>query len=296
MSGDRFSRIKRVLGIALFFNWLVALGKLVVGWQTHSASIFADGIHSVADGASNIVGLIGITVASQPADEGHPYGHRKFETLAAQFISIGLLFVCYEILRSTIGRMQGIQTPEVTPMSFAVMIVTMAVNTGVALYERRQGRNLGSDLLLADAFQTKADIFISAGVLVFLWAVKAGYTQLDSLAAGGIALFIAWNAVRMLLQNSDVLADKAVLDSKEIERIVMQIPEIHTCHEIRTRGRADDIHIDLHILVEDQMSIERAHHKSFIIEEKLKQHFRGVTDVVVHIEPVSHIHHLPEGT
>lgn len=293
---NRFSQIKKVLVIALVFNWLVALGKLIVGWITRSTSIFADGIHSVADGASNIVGLVGITVAAHPADEDHPYGHRKFETLSAQVISIGLLFACYEILRSAIHRMQTDETPEVKFVSFAVMVITMTVNAGVAFYEYRQGRRLGSDLLLIDAFQTKADIFVSAGVIISLLAVQLGYPQLDGLAALGIALFIAWNAIRLLLKSTDVLADKAVLDGRQIESIVMGIPEIQACHEIRTRGRPDDIHIDLHVLVADQMPIEKAHQKSFVIEEELKKHFHGVTDVVVHIEPVSHIHYLPEET
>lgn len=292
MALNRFSQIKRVLVEILFANWLVAFAKMVIGALSHSASLFADGIHSLADGASNVVGLIGITIASQPADEDHPYGHRKFETLSAQMISVMLLLACYEILRSAIGRIHMEEVPEVTWLSFAVMGVTIVVNTVVTLYEQYQGKKLQSDLLLADALHTRTDIVVSCSVIASLIGTKGGVPHIDSIIASGIALYIGGNAIWLLWQTSDVLADKIVLDTKEIEKIVMQVPGISACHEIRNRGRRDDVHIDLHILVSDEMSVEEAHHKSFIIEEKLKQHFHGLTDVVVHIEPLSHRHEL----
>lgn len=293
MGSGRFSQIKRVLIGILAANWLVALAKLVVGAISHSASLFADGIHSLADGASNIVGLIGITIAAHPADEDHPYGHRKFETLSAQVISVMLLLASYEILRSALGRLRGNDLPEVTWTSFMVMGVTIAINTIVTLYEQNQGKRLQSDLLLADAWHTRTDILVSCSVVGSLIAVKAGVPHIDSVIAMGIALYIGGNGIWMLWQTSDVLADKIVLNVKEIERVVMEIPGVNACHEIRNRGRRDDIHIDLHVLVDDQLSVEEAHHKSFLIEEKLKTHFPGVTDVVVHIEPLSHKHELP---
>ncbi len=293
MGSNRFSQIKRVLIGILVANWLVALAKLVVGAISHSASLFADGIHSFADGASNVAGLIGITIAAHPADEDHPYGHRKFETLSAQAIAVMLLLACYEILRSAVQRVSGNEIPEINWVSFAVMGVTIVVNTVVTIYEQRQGKRLQSDLLLADALHTRTDILVSLSVIGSLIAAKAGIPHIDSIIAIGIALYIAGNAVWMLWQTSDVLADKIVLDVKEIERVVMEIPGVKACHEIRNRGRRDDIHIDLHVLVDDQLSVEEAHHKSFLIEEKLKTRFPGVTDVIVHIEPLSHRHELP---
>ena len=292
MDHNRFSQIKAVLIGVLIANWLVAVAKFVAGAMSGSASLFADGIHSFADGASNVVGLIGITIASHPADEDHPYGHRKFETLSAQVIAVMLLLACYEILRSAVQRVGGNEIPEVNWVSFAVMGITMAVNTVVTIYEQRKGRKLQSDLLLADALHTRTDILVSCSVIGSLIAAKAGIPHVDSFIAMGIALYIGGNAIWMLWQTSDVLADKIVIDIKEIERVVMQISGVEACHEIRNRGRKDDIHIDLHILVADTLSVEEAHHKSFVIEEKLKTRFPGVTDVIVHIEPVSHKHEL----
>lgn len=293
MENNRFSQIKKVLIGILIANWGVALAKIVVGSISHSASIFADGIHSLADGASNIVGLIGVTIAAHPADEDHPYGHRKFETLSAQVISVMLLLASYEILRSALGRLRGSDLPEVTWASFMVMGVTIVINVIVTLYEQNQGKRLQSDLLLADAWHTRTDILVSCSVIGSLVAAKAGVPHIDSVIAMGIALYIGGNGIWMLWQTSDVLADKIVLDVKEIKRVVMEISEVKACHEIRNRGRQDDIHIDLHVLVDDQMSVESAHQKSFLIEEKLKVRFPGVTDVIVHIEPLSHRHELP---
>lgn len=290
---SRFSQIKAILVGILVANWLVALAKLVAGAMSGSASLFADGIHSLADGASNVVGLIGITIAAHPADEDHPYGHRKFETLSAQVIAVMLLLACYEILRSAVQRVSGSEIPEVNWISFAVMGVTIAVNTIVTIYEQRQGKKLQSDLLLADALHTRTDILVSLSVIGSLIVAKIGIPHVDSVIAIGIALYIAGNALWMLWQTSDVLADKIVLDVKEIEKAVLEIPGVKTCHEIRNRGRRDDIHIDLHVLVDDHLTVEEAHHKSFLIEEKLKSRFPGVTDVIVHIEPLSHRHELP---
>lgn len=293
MSRTRFSQIKAVLVGILIANWLVAVAKLVVGALSGSASLFADGIHSFADGASNVVGLIGITIAAHPADEDHPYGHRKFETLSAQVIAVMLLLACYEILRSAVQRVSGNEIPQVNWISFAIMGVTITVNAAVTIYEQRQGRKLQSDLLLADALHTRTDILVSLSVIGSLVAAKAGIPHIDSIIAIGIGFYIAGNAVWMLWQTSDVLADKIVLDTKEIERVVMEVEGVKACHEIRSRGRRDDIHIDLHMLVDDRLSVEEAHHQSFLIEEKLKARFLGVSDVVVHIEPLSHRHELP---
>lgn len=293
MENNRFSQIKRVLIGILIANWGVAVAKMIAGTLAHSASLFADGIHSLADGASNVAGLIGITIAAHPADEDHPYGHRKFETLSAQVISVMLLLACYEILRSAVLRIGGNDIPKVNWVSFAVMGVTMTINTVVTLYEQYQGKKLHSDLLLADAMHTRTDILVSCSVIASLVAAELKVPHIDSIIAIGIALYIGGNAIWLLWQTSDVLADKIVLDIKEIERVAMEIPGIKACHEIRNRGRRDDIHIDLHVLVDDQLSVEDAHHKSFLIEEKLKTRFQGVTDVIVHIEPLSHKHELP---
>ncbi|MBN2487938.1 MAG: cation diffusion facilitator family transporter, partial [Methanosarcinaceae archaeon] len=151
---NRFGKIRVILFRILLLNLVVALAKIVYGMLTDTLSMEADGYHSLFDGVSNIVGLIGIQIASKPADKEHPYGHRKYETLASIAIAFLLIYVGFEIISSAINRFTTGMQPVVTSISFAVMIVTMAVNLFVTTYEHKQGLLLDSEILVADSMHT----------------------------------------------------------------------------------------------------------------------------------------------
>jgi len=285
-SRKRFQQIRRILIYILILNWGVAAAKLIYGWLISSASMKADGFHSFSDGSSNLIGLIGIWVASRPIDRNHPYGHKKYETLTSVAISALLFFVCFNVLREGIARFIDPVIPEVNLNAFLVMIVTMAVNIFVMVYENKKGKELKSDILVSDALHTRADILTSAFVIITLMAIKLGYPMVDPIVSLLIAIFIGYAAVQILRESARVLSDAAAIPIQEIERVVLAIKGVKECHQIRSRGRADDIHIDLHILVDREMDVHRAHHLSYAIENKIKREFRGVTDVVVHMEPM----------
>lgn len=284
-SPDYFRRVKGVLWAVLALNLAVAVAKLAVGWLTGSVSITADGYHSVSDGASNVVGLIGVAWASRPTDTGHPYGHRKYETLAAVGIAALLFLVAFNVGREAVERLLKPAVPEVTAASFAVMLATMAVNITVMRYERGEGRRLGSEILLADARHTRSDIVVSSSVLATLVAIRLGAPVLDVITAFMVAGFIAWAGLNVLRENMEVLADRAPVSEHDIQTICRQVSGVRECHRIRSRGRPDDIYIDLHVLLERQLSLEQAHDIASRIEHGLKQHIHGVRDVTVHIEP-----------
>ena len=286
----RYQKIFYVLGAILVLNWLVALAKVIYGWMSHSGSMFADGIHSFADGASNIIGMVGISVASQPPDEHHPYGHKKYETFAALAIAALLIVISVFLVKDAFQMFYQPHTPEVTGISFAVMLITMAVNWAVMVYEKNKGRELQSDVLVCDALHTQSDILTSVSVLVSLIAVKLGFPMMDAITTLFIAGFIGWAAFGIVKESSDVLCDRVVVDESQIRDLVLSVPKIRACHEIRTRGRRDDVHVDLHILVANEMPIAEAHDLASHIEEIIKKHIEGVTDVIVHIEPESHEH------
>ncbi|MEW6377384.1 MAG: cation diffusion facilitator family transporter [Thermodesulfobacteriota bacterium] len=285
-SKERFQKIRNILFTILIINWGVAAAKLVYGWLTHSVSMTADGFHSFSDGSSNVIGLMGIWIASRPVDKSHPYGHKKFETLTSIAISGILFLVCLNVVREGILRFFHPLIPEVSLGSFLVMGVTLAINIAVMIYETRKGRALKSDILISDALHTRADILTSFSVIVTLIGVKVGYPILDPIASLIIAIFIGCVIVDILKESSRVLSDAAVIPIEEIEEVVLNIKGVKECHQIRSRGRADDIHIDLHVLVDPEMHVHKAHHLSYAIENKIKRDFRGVTDVVVHMEPV----------
>jgi len=285
-SEDRFQKIRRILVYILILNWGVAGAKLIYGWLTRSASMTADGFHSFSDGSSNIIGLVGIWIASRPIDENHPYGHKKYETLTSVGISVFLFLVCINVVREGVVRFFHPLVPEVTAKSFLVMGITLAINVAVMIYETRMGRALKSDILISDALHTRADILTSSAVIVSLIGITLGYPILDPIASLVIAVFIAYAGVDILKESSRVLSDGVAIRIDEIERVVLSIKGVKKCHQIRSRGRPDDIHIDLHVLVDPDMHVHTAHHLSYAIENKIKRDFRGVTDVVVHMEPM----------
>ena len=281
----RLKEVRHVLIYTLFLNMAVALAKIIYGYRINSISMFSDGFHSFFDGTSNVMGLIGIWIASQPPDENHPYGHRKFETLSTIAIAVLIFFAGIEILKKAYHGLREPHGIEVTSMGFIIMSITLLINIGVMAYERKKGQELKSDFLIADALHTNSDIFVSLSVIVSLIAAKIGYPIIDSIAAIIIVILIAKIGYGILRSATDVLTDAARIDTREIKDIVMLIEGIKECHEIRTRGREDAVHIDLHILIDPGEQIHKAHDLAHSVEEVIKKKFPSVIDVVVHIEP-----------
>lgn len=284
---QHYRRIRLILLAVLLLNWAVAAAKIIYGMLSRTTSITADGFHSLADGASNLICLLGIHFACQPKDRDHPYGHKKYETFFSLAIA-GLLFlVAFNIAQEAIKRLWTPVIPEVTLKSFLVMLVTMGTNLWVMRYELTRGRQLKSDILVADALHTKADIFTSLSVIIALVMVKLGYPLLDPIATLVISCFIGYAGYTITRTSSTVLCDTAVLmDEKKIVDIVLGIKGVRACHKIRSRGRPDDIYLDLHVQVNPAMPISQAHAISYAIEDALIQAVPQITDVVVHMEPI----------
>jgi len=282
-----YKSIKRILIIILFLNWGVAIAKILYGIFSRCESMTADGFHSLSDGASNIIGLIGIHFACQPEDSDHPYGHKKYETFFSLGIAILLFILSFNLLKEGIGHLyKPVLPPQVDIRSFIVMVATLAVNVWVMNYERKKGEILRSDILISDAMHTKADILTSLSVIIALIAIKLGFPIIDPIVTIIICLFIFHAGYVIARQSSAVLCDTApISDIKKIEDIVLRIKGVKNCHKVRTRGRPDDIHVDLHIQVNPDMHVDHAHKISYAIEEAIKKGIPEVTDVVVHIEP-----------
>ncbi len=283
---NNFAQARRILVVVLALNWLVSAIKIFVGYAINSVSMIADGFHSLLDGASNIIGLVGLTIASKERDEAHPYGHRKYETFSAIGISLLLFLTCVEVIELAVRRWLSPRPIEVSAFSFGVMIVTVCVNFLVMRYERKKGRQLMSDVLVADSAHTRSDIFVSFSVIATLALVKLGYPRVDLIVAVGIAAAIGRAGFQIMKRSSEVLCDTMVLDKSRIEAVCASIEGVKKCHKIRTRGREDDINIDLHIVVDQEMHVHDAHEISHLLEQTLKQRIPGVTDVQIHIEPL----------
>lgn len=282
----RMRSIKRVLWAVLFLNLAVAAAKYVYGTISGSASMQADGIHSVFDSAGNVVGLVGIALAARPADEEHPYGHAKFETYASLIIGVLLLLAAFEVGTSAAAKLVSqTYTASVTPVSFAVMVGTLAVNLCVTFYERRAGKRLNSEVLSADASHTLSDALVSIGVIVGLAFVAAGVPVADPVMALLVTVAILFTAFDVFKHGLATLSDHARIPEDEVLATVLQVPGVLDAHHIRTRGTEGEVYADLHVLVNPAMTVGDAHRLSDEVEKAVRTRFPSVIEVLVHIEP-----------
>jgi cation diffusion facilitator family transporter len=282
---DRYAQVSAVLVRILILNLLVAAAKIVFGYASGAVSILSDGFHSLADTSSNVVALAGIRAAGRPPDRDHPYGHRKYETMAAAAIMALLLVVMVEVLRTAIDSLRHGSTIAVGPMAFGVMLGTLAVNLAVMTYERREGRRLLSEVLVADSRHTSSDVLTSVAVLAALAGVSAGYPILDPLAGLVVAGFIAYAGYKIARDAERILSDRMMVDEGAVRETVMEVPHVLGCHQIRSRGSADHVFLDLHIWVSPDTRLDEAHHISHVVKDRLMASMPQIADAIIHIEP-----------
>ena len=285
--GQRGRAVSRVLAVTLALNVLVAGAKIAYGSVADSLSIRADGFHSLTDSANNLVGLVGVWLASRPADEGHPYGHHKFEIIAAGLVGVSLLGMAYDVASGAVERLVRGQSlePEIDVWAFVVLLVTLAINLTVSAWERRRGEALSSAMLLSDATHTRSDVLVTLGVLVTVVLVRLGLAGLDVVAALGIAGFIAYAGLQVLRTNLGYLADGAVLDPSSIEQLACTVPGVASAHKVRTRGSPGRVCVDLHIQVAPMLNVVQAHRVTHWVIDVIKKHHPDVRDVLIHTEP-----------
>jgi cation diffusion facilitator family transporter len=281
----RHQAVSRVLVRVLVCNLAVALAKLVLGYSTGAVSIISDGFQSIADSAANIIGLAGMRVAHRPPDADHPYGHRKFETLAAAGIFVFMLLAVLEIGRSALQHFYAASSPVITPLTFGVILATLVVNIAVVRYEAAQARRHNSELLLADSIHTRSDVYATIGVLVSLAGVRLGYPLLDPIGGVIIAVLIARTGLEIARDTSGILADRVVIDEDDIRQVVMSVTGVLGCHHIRTRGPVDHVFLDLHVWFPADASLVDAHAVSHVVKNRLTEKYPQIADTIIHIEP-----------
>lgn len=283
---SRSRKVERVLWGVFVLNLAVAAAKYSYGLASGSASMQADGIHSVFDSFGNIIGLVGIVLAGRPADAGHPYGHSKFETYGSVVIGILLLLAAFEVGSSAVGKLLSQDyTAIVTPASFVVMLATLAVNIAVTSYERIQGRKLHSEMLSADAAHTLSDVFVSLGVVAGLVLVKAGFPMADPIMALVVTVAIVFSAFGVFRAAHTTLSDHARVPQEEIAAAALSVEGVLDAHRIRTRGTEAEVYCDLHIHVDPDMSVKCAHDLGNRVELLVMESFPAIREVLVHIEP-----------
>jgi cation diffusion facilitator family transporter len=282
---DRPRRIARVLAVILALNLAVALAKLWYGRRSGSLSIQADGLHSLLDASSNVIGLVGVLIAARPPDANHPYGHRKYETFAALAVAVMMFVGSWEIARAALGRLRSPVTVDVDAIGFTILLVTLAINAGVTVWERRAGRALESEVLVADAAHTGSDVLASLLVLASFAAVRGGWAWADLVAAFAVIGLVLRAGLHVLQGTLSTLSDERRVEPGLVEQTALLEPGVREVHNVRSRGPLDDVHVDLHVLVDPAMPIAEAHAIGHRVVTRLRERWPSFADVVVHVEP-----------
>jgi cation diffusion facilitator family transporter len=284
--------VRRVLLVTLVLNIVVVIGKLVAGILAGSLSVISDAIHSSVDSLNNIVGLVVVRFSQAEPDDEHPYGHAKFETLAA-FVIAGFLFVtCYQIGVSAFNRLiHGGDHPEISMLTIGTMVITIIVNIFVTVYEHRAGKRLKSQFLVADAVHTRSDVLVSCSILLGLGLMKLGYYWIDPVASLGVAAVIAWNGYKIFRATVPELVDAAPVSAERIVMISEGVPGVHSVHDVRSRGRDGEMFIEMHMHLEPESERDHilAHSITEEVERRLEEEL-GKVIVTIHVEPFPEQH------
>lgn len=275
--------VQRVLVATLVLNLSVAVGKIVAGYRANSLSVIGDGLHSSVDALSNVIALIVIRFSTAPPDEDHPFGHSRYETLAA-FVLGGLLFLtAVELARSAVTRLFAPQDTLADALTIGTILATLAINIFVSWYERREGQRHQSEVLIADAAHTRSDVYVTMAVLGGLVLSRFGFEQADSILAlfvAGAIAFAGWRVYRDVLP---ALTDRAVFHADEVAAIVRGVPGVVSVHDIRSRGTRREPYVQMHLVV-DRHDVVGAHEVADEVERRLAAGL-GVKESFVHIEP-----------
>jgi cation diffusion facilitator family transporter len=291
---ERARGIRNVLLIVLGLNLIVAGAKLGYGVWTGSVAMSADGVQSLLDGMSNVIGLVSIAVAARPPDEEHHFGHDRYETLASLVIAMMMAVSVIEIVRGALGQLIAGTAPRVDAGSFGVLMCTIAINLAVTVWEGRKGRELRSDLLAADAKHTLSDVAVSLGVIAGLVGVRAGFARADALVSLIISCIIAWTAWTILRDASLVLTDATNTNPRRLMEAILDTEGVETAHKLRARSMGGRMLIEVDITVDPLLRVDQAHNVATDVEQSVRGVAGQYAQAIVHVEPAVAPHTRPD--
>jgi cation diffusion facilitator family transporter len=284
---DTTTAVRRVLVGLLVANLAVLAAKAFVGVVSGSLAVLGDALHSSVDSINNVLGLIVVRVAARAPDEDHPYGHGKFESLGVLAVVVFLSITCFELVRSAVQRLAGGgHAIAMSTQGLMLLLVTLGVNMFVAWYENRRGQELSSELLIADAAATRADVFITAGVLIGVIFSRRGYLWVDPVVAIAVAILLVRVGYQIFARTVPVLVDERATPERAIRHAAQEVEGVKSAYGIRSRGgRAAGVrYAEVTICVDRGANVETAHAIADEVEERLKREL-DLNAVTVHVEP-----------
>lgn len=268
-------------------NILVSLAQILGGIFTHSQALLADGIHTLSDLISDGVVLLASKHSNQAADEAHPYGHQRIETLGSVVIALILFAVGLGIAYEALHRLMTGAVSHPKPIALIFASIAILGKESLFHYTIHIARRINSNLLKANAWHHRSDVMSSFIVFVGITGSLLGARGLDNIAALLVALFIgriAWelasNGIRELI-DTGLPAEEV----QKIREIILATDGVRGLHMLRTRRMGNEALIDVHIIVNSKISVSEGHHISEAVEKNLKKKIGEINDITVHIDP-----------
>lgn len=292
---ERKNEAYRVTIVGMVVNVLLLLLKAFAGIVGKSGAMIADAVHSLSDFATDIVVLVFFKVASKPSDSKHKYGHGKYETLATTIIGIVLFCVGVGILVDSVERIINVFDGEVIGkpgiVALIAALLSIAAKEGLYWYTYIAGKRINSQAVIANAWHHRSDAFSSIATLIGIGgAIFLGekWRILDPIAAGFVSVFILKVAIQITSTGMNELLEKSLPESiqKEIIDAASEIQGVHTPHNLMTRKIGNDYAIELHVNMDKDMSVMKAHQITEQLEDRLREIYGNATHISIHVEPI----------
>ncbi len=285
---QRYNDVRKVTLIGSALDFVLGVAKIVVGWFANSQALIADGIHSFSDLLTDFMVLYAAKHAHKEADEVHPYGYGRIETLATVSLGVVLVIIAIGIAYSAIQRLANSHVlMDFTLLALLVALVSVVSKEWIYRYTIAAAKRLRSDMLMANAWHSRSDAFSSIVVLIGISGVMLDYPYLDAVAAVVVAAMIGHIGFGLIRSSTRELIDTA-LDPEKIAAIREHIHAVHgvrSAHTLRTRKSAGNAFVDVHIQVDPRLSVSEGHQIGDAVRRRLLQKVDEVTDVTVHIDP-----------
>ncbi|ANF22348.1 cation diffusion facilitator family transporter [Thermococcus piezophilus] len=277
--------VYKPIWVSIVGNVLLALIKIIVGLWYSSIAIISDGVHSLSDVVTSVIGYFGIKLASKPPDKDHPFGHSRFEPLVAFLIGEGLVIVAYEIGREAFFRMLYGSIVEVNSIMLAITILSILAKEAMARYSIHVGKKLNSQILIADAYHHRSDALSSVAVFIGLGTQKLGFEYGDALAGLVVAVFLVKVSFDIILENIGYLTGQAPPFElcEEIKRRALSVPNVLGVHDLRAHYVGSRLHVELHIEVPPELTLKEAHDISEDVKRRIEE-IPEVDRVFVHVD------------
>ncbi|MBF0629013.1 MAG: cation transporter [Magnetococcales bacterium] len=284
----RYNEAKKVTQVGTLGDTVLTFGKIIIGLMAGSAALVAEGLHSGADLLFDLVVLVGMKIARKKPDEGHPYGHGKFEGLITLLLAAILLMVAVGIVIDAVHRMGEENLVAPGQLAFWVAMISIGTKEALFQYTVRVGRKLKSNIIMANAWHHRADSISSFAAMLGIGGALMGYPILDPVAAIAVAFFVSkvgfeigHKAVKELTDSTEAVDEEI---REQINRIIHEIPEVISAHFVTPRQLGPDIIVDVHIVVPMHLTVSEGHQVAEKVKFGLLREVVSITEVVVHVD------------